>query len=197
VLPGFDAKSGTEDDLVVRLEHGLRKSVEFPSSPDLQRMLEILKRGSVDSFPEPEVLRSSLGGSFGRDYWGNEIRYERLNSRTVRLISDGPDGKSNTPWDTGFLLTLPEPVPVAKTSWTDRLRPASPWLERRKQELGITNEHGSTKAAEAIAFTPFIGGQTKLHGAAYFWFFTKLMLGTALAFVPYALIYRGRSYLQG
>jgi hypothetical protein len=44
--------------------------------------------------------------------------------------------------------------------------------------------------------TTYAGGQTRLHGAAYFRFFTWLMLGTALAFIPYAMVYRPRTYLQ-
>ena len=42
----------------------------------------------------------------------------------------------------------------------------------------------------------FAGGGTRLEGAAYFWFFTKLMLGTAVLFVPYALFYREKTWLQ-
>ena len=41
-----------------------------------------------------------------------------------------------------------------------------------------------------------VGGQTNLEGADYFWFFTKLMLGTALLFVLVALLYRPKEYLQ-
>jgi POT family proton-dependent oligopeptide transporter len=40
-------------------------------------------------------------------------------------------------------------------------------------------------------------GSTKLEGAAYYWFFTALMLGTAIVFVPVAKLYRGRTYIQG
>jgi POT family proton-dependent oligopeptide transporter len=35
-----------------------------------------------------------------------------------------------------------------------------------------------------------------MHGAEYFWFFTWLMLGTAVAFIPYALLYKPKTYLQ-
>jgi POT family proton-dependent oligopeptide transporter len=44
--------------------------------------------------------------------------------------------------------------------------------------------------------TYYAGGQTKLEGAAYFWFFTKLMLITAILFIPFSLLYKSRTYLQ-
>jgi hypothetical protein len=33
-------------------------------------------------------------------------------------------------------------------------------------------------------------------GASYFWFFTWLMLGTAIVFVPVGCLYRPQTYLQ-
>ncbi|MFT4537781.1 MAG: POT family proton-dependent oligopeptide transporter [Planctomycetota bacterium] len=39
-------------------------------------------------------------------------------------------------------------------------------------------------------------GNTTLEGADYYWFFTKVMLGAAIAFVLYAMIYKEKSYLQ-
>lgn len=40
-------------------------------------------------------------------------------------------------------------------------------------------------------------GNHYLEGAAYFWFFTYVMLGTAVAFVLWSQFYRGRTYIQG
>lgn len=39
-------------------------------------------------------------------------------------------------------------------------------------------------------------GQSRLPGAQYYWFFTGLMLVAAVAFVPLALIFRERTYIQ-
>ena len=41
-----------------------------------------------------------------------------------------------------------------------------------------------------------IGGQNRFQGAAFFWFFTWLMLGTAVVFVPVAMLYRPVTYLM-
>jgi len=40
-------------------------------------------------------------------------------------------------------------------------------------------------------------GTTKLPGASYYWFFTWLMLGTAVVFVGYSFFYKGRRFVQG
>ena len=45
-------------------------------------------------------------------------------------------------------------------------------------------------------FEWFVGGQSKLEGAAYFRFFAWLMLGTTVLYLPFALIYRPKTYLQ-
>ena len=47
-----------------------------------------------------------------------------------------------------------------------------------------------------ISMDYYSGGQTKLEGAAYFWFFTKLMLFTAVLFIPFSLFYKPKTYLQ-
>jgi POT family proton-dependent oligopeptide transporter len=39
-------------------------------------------------------------------------------------------------------------------------------------------------------------GSVKLAGAAYFWFFTKLMLGAAVLFIVVACLYREKTYIQ-
>ncbi|RPI84616.1 MAG: MFS transporter [Planctomycetaceae bacterium] len=39
-------------------------------------------------------------------------------------------------------------------------------------------------------------GTSKLEGAAYYWFFTKLMLGSAVIFIPIASFFREKTYLQ-
>ena len=41
-----------------------------------------------------------------------------------------------------------------------------------------------------------VGGATVLSGASYFWFWTWLMLGTALVFVPVGYFYKPKTYLQ-
>jgi POT family proton-dependent oligopeptide transporter len=86
---------------------------------------------------------------------------------------------------------------MPKASWFDKFHPEQPWLERRKSELGIKTTDSESTENPRLILSPFAGGQTSLHGAAYFHFFTWLMLGTAVAFIPYALLYRPKTWLQG
>ena len=60
--------------------------------------------------------------------------------------------------------------------------------------LAMDGVHEEEVALTSISYS--IGGGTRLQGAAYFWFFTKLMAITAVLFIPFALIYRPRTYLQ-
>jgi POT family proton-dependent oligopeptide transporter len=40
------------------------------------------------------------------------------------------------------------------------------------------------------------GGGETLEGAGYYWFFTRLMLITAVIFVPFAMLYKPHTYLH-
>ncbi|MGB0992397.1 MAG: hypothetical protein ACPG32_08005, partial [Akkermansiaceae bacterium] len=75
------------------------------------------------------------------------------------------------------------------------LRPDTPWLERRKKELGITDKE---KTSDDSPFEKeyYAGGGSRLEGQDYFWFFTQLMLVTAVLFIPYAISYREQTHLQ-
>ena len=44
--------------------------------------------------------------------------------------------------------------------------------------------------------TFFSGGMTRMEGASYFRFFAYLMLGTAIAFIPFAFLYKPKTQLQ-
>ncbi len=196
VLPGYDGTTGTEDDIVARLKDGVATGFELPESESFVGLLEALRLTADEGFPRPEELLVTFDGTLGNDPWGNPIRYERLNDRTARLISNGPDRKPNTRWDMGYIITVAEPERAAKASWTDRLRPSEPWLERRKKELGMLDATETASTDQSVETRAFVGGQTKLHGTEYFRFFTWLMLGTAICFVPYALVYRPKTWLQ-
>ncbi|MBC8125650.1 MAG: POT family MFS transporter [Gloeobacteraceae cyanobacterium ES-bin-144] len=197
VLPGYDGITGTSDDLIQRLTDGVATSLEIPGQADFTKAAKIIEQlttANGGSFPQATVVTDHLRET--RDPWGAPLRYQILNSTRARLMSDGPDRKPGTRWDIGFIIELPPPAAPNKPSWTDRFHPEKPWLERRKQQLGITEQSGAPLDSMGFTCTAFSGGQTRMHGAAYFHFFTWLMLGTALAFVPYALLYKPKTYFQ-
>ena len=65
-----------------------------------------------------------------------------------------------------------------------------PWLEKRKKKLGA--EEINRLSDDKF----FVGGQVKLEGAPYFWFFAKLMLGTALVYLVFARFYKTKEYFH-
>ncbi|MGB6223111.1 POT family MFS transporter [Haloferula sp.] len=196
ILGGYDEITGTDDDFIARIAKGGSSSIEIPGSEQYGKTLEKLRTilGPTDHFPEDDAFLAANGNQLGDDPWGNPIRYERLNATTARLISAGPDKTPNTLWDQGYLLTNTPPEPPAKSSWTDKLHPEKSWLERRQETLGLKSSEQGIE--DHFEFTPFSGGQVKLQGAPYFRFFTWLMLGTAVAFIPFTLFYKPRDILQ-
>lgn len=193
LLPGHDGVTGTPDDFTQRLASGSPTTLEIPGQAAYQAaagIVEGLARKADDKLPATEPAIQGLGN----DPWGNPIRYEIVDASSFRIISDGPDRKPGTEWDQGLTVSISKPAPPKEPSWIDKIHPSETWLARRKAELGM-------KEAVAVAETtytaePFSGGQTKLQGAAYFRFFTWLMLGTTVLFIPFALAYRPKTYLQ-
>ena len=193
LLPGHDGVTGTADDFTQRLASGSPAKLEIPGQAAYQAAaatVEALARKADDKLPAVELVSQGLGS----DPWGNPIRYEIVDSTSFRILSDGPDRKPGTEWDQGLTVSISKPAPPKLPSWIDKIHPAETWLARRKAELGM-------KEAVAVIETTytaesFSGGQVKLQGASYFRFFTWLMLGTAVIFVPFALAYRPKTYLQ-
>lgn len=196
-LPGYDGVPGTEDDITANLTDGAPASFGIPGQAVFEQAatrVERLVSGNGGRLPDEAEVATALKDL--HDPWGSPIRYEILNAGRARLISDGPDRKPGTRWDIGLMLDLPQAATAHETSWFDRFHPDKPWLTRRKLELGIQEENARGTDASGCTRTAFSGGQTWLRGTAYFRFFTWLMLGTAVAFVPYALLYRPKTYLQ-
>jgi POT family proton-dependent oligopeptide transporter len=135
--------------------------------------------------PSDEAGTAALSAE--KDPWGNPLRYRLINASKARISSDGPDKKELTKWDLGVLLEFRASV--------DELDPGE-WLAKRKKEMGIAEEPELDKDASLLKAGYYAGGQTKLEGASYFWFFTGLMLGTAILFIPYAYFYKGKTILQ-
>jgi POT family proton-dependent oligopeptide transporter len=96
----------------------------------------------------------------------------------------------------GIIVSKPEDEAPKKASWTDRLHPKETWLEKRKKELRVKTTADAKTPEERYTKTTFCGGQPKLEGAKYFWFFSALMGATALLFIPFAAIYRPKNFLQ-
>ncbi|MGJ8643871.1 MAG: POT family MFS transporter [Luteolibacter sp.] len=195
VLPGYDRATGTDDDYIRRLNKDAEVPLEIPGQESFNEAAAAIIAASTKANKFPTQAEGNTIASAFTDPWGKPIQYLVLNSTTTRLWSAGADGKWNTKWDQGIILVKSEPEPESKPSWIDSLRPAETWLSLRKKELGMKSE-AEGGAGETFSQTTFSGGQVRLQGAEYFWFFSALMGATALIFIPFAMIYRPKSYLQ-
>ncbi|MEK7949029.1 POT family MFS transporter [Luteolibacter soli] len=183
VLPGFSA-SDDSDNMVAHLKGGAIEKLDLPGNESFTAaaaVIEAAARKNNDQLPEAD----KLGADLGKDIFGSPIRYEIIDSTHFRLISDGADHKPGSKWNMGLTVTVQKPEPPGS---------GESWLEKRKAQLGIATVNTSTETRYSAS--AFCGGQTKLEGAAYFRFFTWLMLGAAVVYVPFALAYRPRTYLH-
>ncbi|MES2438352.1 MAG: POT family MFS transporter [Verrucomicrobiota bacterium] len=180
VLPGYDGVP-SDDDLVARCAQGRLESVEIPGRSIFFTAADRIEAVSKDRLPSKEEGRGLMEEL--KDLWGNPLVYDLIDSSHARITSAGPDRSGKTQWDIGVI--------IEKVSGNSQ--PATgTWLGRRKAELGIKEapvEAGFTR-------TEFSGGQSKLEGAAYFRFFTWLVLATTVLFIPFAWFYRPKTYLH-
>ena len=160
------------------------------------------------------------------DPWGQQIRYLLVNRSSFNMTSDGPDSIWQSEFDIRAEVTVDsrtfeeQKADAEQANSTDLLAWAHPeetWIERRMKEMaaekeavsasdeGVAAEEAEVAAvAEELDENPEfqrsikwdVGGATVLSGASYFWFWTWLMLGTALVFVPVGYFYKPKTYLQ-
>ena len=194
VLPGYD-RNDLQGTFIRRLTKDAPVPLEVPGQKILNQAAAAITSATTSAFPD-QATGAKLLSSF-KDHWGSPLRYLVLNSSSVRVWSRGADGKWNTKWDVGIIIEKPVPEPASKPSWLDKLRPSETWLSQRKKQLGTKLEIATDdRAGEQFKQTTFSGGQVRLTGATYFWFFSALMAATALLFIPFAIIYRPKAYLQ-
>ncbi len=195
VLPGYDPKDADEY-FIRRLDKGAGRPLEVPGQERLDEAAERIMAAaekSGNTFPSKADGNKLIEDL--KDYWGRPLKYLTVSSTSARVWSAGGDGEWNTKWDVGVLIKRAEVDEGKKSSWLDGLKPEKPWLERRKNELAWVEKKGD-EGERLFSTEVFSGGQVKLEGATYFWFFSGLMAATAVLFVPFAMLYKPKSYLQ-
>ena len=120
------------------------------------------------------------------DPWGSPIKYQLLSAKEARLISDGPDKTANTVWDLGINITVRKGEEDLRGTWL--------YEEKKRRGLVVEEARGD---GSPISMEYTAGGGLTLDGADYYWFFTKLMIGTVILFIPFAMLYKPRTYLHG
>ncbi len=189
-LAGYDRKMGTLDD--IRQVDG--ELSEFASREALDSALTRL-RPALESAGFKPLLREDAERLLAAepDAYGNPLIYEVIDSTRLRLTSLGPDGERDTPWDEILsvkLAPMKDLIEVEDANGDERLT----WLERRKLELGVIDEDEAAEPGLEVSYR--IGAESSLRGADYFWFFTKLMLVSAIVFLPVMHFYKQRDFLH-
>ena len=199
-LAGPDKKTGTSDDVqVVYDANGLRQGVVTSENQNLlaaEARIQKSFKGSSESLPGNESGTQLLADI--NDAWGKPLQYRLVNRSSFRVTSLGADGEYMTPDD--FVLNGSV---THTTDEKEEKEKRESWLDRRNKELASIRETAAENAGTQKIEVPkdgrdriSAGGQTKLEGAEYFWFFTKLMAATAVCFVVVGLFYKPRVYLQ-
>ncbi len=187
IHPGMDGKEGTEDDITMSYIGTKRVRTGFPGYATVESAMKRIddwSKANEGALPALEVGNTMLADL--KDAWGAPLRYYLFNTKRYRITSDGPDKTPGTEWDMGFQGNAPE----MKKGDGDEDKEDNTWLAKRIRELAAS-------APESISDdSAFVGGQTKLEGASYFWFFTWMMFGTAVVFVVAAKLYRSKTYLH-
>lgn len=196
---GYDGRTGTADDIVMTFDNeGRRTDLRFAGRESLDLVVSRVSRQIRENdFTAPSEETGGVIASEVEDPWGNPYRYKLINRNRIRITSSGPDKEELTPWDQGAYLLIERPSAGELSvfaRWMEPFRPERPWLETRKRELGVPTKAETAEAGPSLSTRYFVGGRTRLEGAAYFWFFTGLMLVSALAFVVVAKLYRPREY---
>lgn len=189
--PGYDGKVGTDDDIILAIKDDVKVIEKLPSSKALENGYQLIcvwAKNNNNTLPTTDEAAVILKGI--SDTWGTPLVYKRVASQTARLASIGPDKTADTQWDIGYeLKTTPPQTPSSDENSAEK--PKS-WLDRRKEELGVTA--AANTDSSIIKKTAYTGGQSKLEGPSYFWFFTGIMLISAICFVPYAIFVKEKSF---
>ena len=182
-LAGYDGDFNTTDDLVI-VPKDARSVIPGHIQSPVSDLLEPIARKIEEIYGQDKKLPARFE-KLPADPWGNKLVYRLLSAKEVRLSSHGPDGKPKTKWDLGIAIKVKDDAKDLKGTW----------LHEAKLKQGILDAESSVKAS-LLSLTYTAGGGETLEGAAYYWFFTKLMMATALIFIPFALLYKPRDYLH-
>ena len=186
---GFDEKLNSADDIVIHFtDKAVIKKRDVPAEQVLLEAAKLIETAALKS--ERNLLTTEAGNQLIahlNDPWGNSLNYRLMNGEEFRITSMGPDQTSLTEWDTGILVSIKS----QKTSEDQAVEKKLDWIEKRKLALSADGSEAHSYFNSPNFKRKFIsGGLYKLEGANYFWFFTGLMLVTAIIFVPVAMRYR-------
>ncbi len=212
---GPDGKPGTDDDVTLTIDqNGQMTGIDTPSKAAFDAAAKVIEdaffaadgQDSSKSLPTEEIGNAALQSA--KDAFGNQINYKLQSRDSYQLISAGADKTDETQWDLILTGAVSRSATVDVNAKSDG-EPYFNWLERRIIEQKSGGDESKVAAIQQEILTSrgsgsettfsrdfAVGGRTLLEGAAYFWFWTKCILATAILFIPIGLMYKEKTYIQ-
>ena len=199
VLAGKDGTFGTTTDIRLKFSKG-GKQIAVKTAEETNLNTAFVKIKSYFDSNKNTLPKTQAGSDLIKsiiDNWGSPLQYRLVNRNMFRITSLGADKNYMTENDIVLVSTISRP----NKDESAKKKPYS-WRENRIIELkGDEGKREVVKSRGGIKEIEFdtaimVGGQTNLEGSDYFWFFTWLMLGTALVFVFVAFLYKPKTYLH-
>ena len=199
ILAGKDGTFGTTTDIRLKFSKG-GKQIAVKTAEETNLNTAFVKIKSYFDSNKNTLPKTQAGTDLIKsiiDNWGSPLQYRLVNRNMFRITSLGADKNYMTENDIVLVSTISRP----SKDESAKKKPYS-WRENRIIELkGDEGKREVVKSRGGIKEIEFdtaimVGGQTNLEGSDYFWFFTWLMLGTAIVFVFVALLYKPKTYLH-
>ena len=199
ILAGKDGTFGTTTDIRLKFSKG-GKQIAVKTAEETNLNTAFVKIKSYFDSNKNTLPKTQAGTDLIKsiiDNWGSPLQYRLVNRNMFRITSLGADKNYMTENDIVLVSTISRP----NKDDSAKRKPYS-WRENRIIELkGDEGKREVVKSRGGIKEIEFdtaimVGGQTNLEGSDYFWFFTWLMLGTALVFVFVAFLYKPKTYLH-
>ena len=202
-VSGDDNEFDTADDIVLYFGE-FESFLELKTSED--ENLQAAK-AAIDKlfFENDEVVPTTAKGQAAidgmTDSYGEQLKYQQRTRDRYRILSSGADKTFETPWDVTLNAKVSRVKKDADDANTDEPAPYN-WKEKRIIELKGEEGKAEVEAARgAIAETEIsgevtVGGAVLLDGPIYYWFWTGLMLITAILFVPVAYFYKATTIVE-
>ena len=199
ILAGKDGTFGTTTDIRLKFSKGGKQiAVKTAEKTNLNTAFVKIKSyfdSNKNTLPKTQAGTDLIKSII--DNWGSPLQYRLVNRNMFRITSLGADKNYMTENDIVLVSTISRP----SKDESAKKKPYS-WRENRIIELkGDEGKREVVKSRGGIKEIEFdtaimVGGQTNLEGSEYFWFFTWLMLGTAIMFVFVAFLYKPKTYLH-
>ena len=199
ILAGKDGTFGTTTDIRLKFSKG-GKQIAVKTAEETNLNTAFVKIKSYFDSNKNTLPKTQAGTDLIKsiiDNWGSPLQYRLVNRNMFRITSLGADKNYMTENDIVLVSTISRP----SKDESAKKKPYS-WRENRIIELkGDEGKREVVKSRGGIKEIEFdtaimVGGQTNLEGSDYFWFFTWLMLGTAIMFVFVAFLYKPKTYLH-